>query len=156
MPGVGADAFDGADIDDAAAAPRAHQRQQRLGQEDRGAHVDRHHPVPVVLGHLVQRLLEHEAGIVDQDIGAAEAPLDLPRDDVGRFAIRQVGFDPGHLRVGAQLFIQRLALGDQDPRTRLQQFSANPAADAASAAGHDGHLVVQHHSFLSRKPAWRQ
>ncbi|MOA32796.1 hypothetical protein D3C78_1540450 [compost metagenome] len=85
MPGVGAQAFDRADIDDTAAT-LAQLRQQGLGQEHRGTHVDGHHAVPVILAHLVQRQLEHESGIVDQDVGAAESLLDRPRDDIGCFA----------------------------------------------------------------------
>jgi hypothetical protein len=47
MLGVGAQAFDGADVDDAAATALAHLGQQSAGEEHRRTQVDGHHP-PVI------------------------------------------------------------------------------------------------------------
>ena len=54
----------------------AHQRRRRLGAQERPGEVDGEHPVPVLVGGLQQRREHRDAGIVDQRIEPAEAPLD--------------------------------------------------------------------------------
>ena len=70
------DGTDGGDVDDGAApiAPlvAAHQRNRRLGTEDVAHQVDVEDLVPARRARLVDLLVFADAGIVDQDVEAAE------------------------------------------------------------------------------------
>src|SRR5271166_2439231 len=52
-------------------------RQRGLGKKERPGQIDREDPVPVVVGHLGHRLVERDAGVVDQDVQAAVEVDDL-------------------------------------------------------------------------------
>ena len=66
LPGGREDAEDAGHVDQVRARVRLQRRQQRVGQPDDGAEVDRHDPVELLQGHLVEPAAEGHAGVVDQ------------------------------------------------------------------------------------------
>ena len=65
------------DHDDPAAAALEHVRQRGLGKKERPGQVDSDDLVPFVFGHVGHRLVDGDAGVVDQDVQAAVEVDDL-------------------------------------------------------------------------------
>src|SRR5262245_48805597 len=72
MAGIGGISFNGSDIDNTAAAALAHVVYCCLDEQERGPEIDRHQAIPIALGHFLNRLLEHNAGVVHEDIEATK------------------------------------------------------------------------------------
>jgi hypothetical protein len=66
----------GGKVDDSPAALQGHQVDGLAPDQKSAAQVDSNQPVKVLGGGLEQRLLDQNAGIVDQDVETAEASLD--------------------------------------------------------------------------------
>jgi hypothetical protein len=60
------------DVDDRAAARRAHQRDHAPAQQVDALHVDGEGEVPIGLGHLLQPARDRDAGVVDEHGRRAE------------------------------------------------------------------------------------
>src|SRR5215469_8415303 len=78
------------DVDDPAPAAFLHARDDRTGAQERAGQVRIDDRVPVLVGHLLQRvtnLAGHSPGVVDQDVNGAGAGEELPH----RVAVGQVG-----------------------------------------------------------------
>src|SRR3954451_22892353 len=65
------------DHDDSAAAALEHMCQRGLGEKERPGQIDSDDLVPFVFGHLGHRLVNRDAGVVDQDVQAAVLVDDL-------------------------------------------------------------------------------
>lgn len=137
-----------ADVDDAPALAQV--RQRRLGGDEHGAHVDVHRAVVVVGRDVLDRPGQEDAGVVDQDIEAAQVGggpghglADLP--GIGRVGGVGVGAPPG----GAQFFHQRVGLvsgadvGQRDVRAVGGQAARDGRADAAACAGDESNFSVE-------------
>ena len=133
-----------ADVDDVAAHPLVDHHPCRLpGDEERalGHHVVLE--VPVVLGRLEQRLGDRQAGVVDDEVDAAErqhrlgergADLlgigDVDGDRHGDVAVADLGRDPlGRLGVD---------VGDDDARSLGGEAVGDGPADARAGTGDEG------------------
>ena len=66
------EAGNGCHVEDRTAAGRAQVRQRVLGRQEDRAHVDRHHPVPILHAARLHRLHGDDAGVVDDDIQPAK------------------------------------------------------------------------------------
>ncbi|MCY1427281.1 hypothetical protein D9M71_431210 [compost metagenome] len=69
---VAEDTGTGGGHDDAAVALVAHDRPYRVSQAERAFDVDVLDQVPLLFGHLVERGVAQDAGVVDEDIDGAE------------------------------------------------------------------------------------
>src|SRR5436190_5059044 len=70
MTGVRSQPFDGADVDDASSAAFSQNGDRFLGQKKGSLEIDRHHPIPILLRHFLDRLLEHYPCVVDENVDA--------------------------------------------------------------------------------------
>lgn len=70
---IGRQAFDGANVDDVSLTPLPKVRHCCLRQQEWGLEIDVHHLIPVRLSHLLDGLLEHDPGVVHQNVQATKA-----------------------------------------------------------------------------------
>jgi hypothetical protein len=134
------------DVDDRAAV-QAQLGGRGLGQQERRARIDREQVVPLFGGGLAQRRWIEIGGVVDQRIEPAE---------LGHALLDHVGQRLGIAQVSSQRQHAARARGFQLERQRLQfsgrgmcmhrhavavgmQVAGNGRADAARAAGDQGH-----------------
>ena len=123
-----------------------------------GSHVVR---APLVLGHLERGTVEADAGVVDEHVDGPE----LIRDPLEhRRHARRVGHVERHgqraelVRGGGRA--PGVAGGDRDARARFPQRAGERIAEAAVAAGDDGHPAVEPerveraHESASRTISW--
>jgi hypothetical protein len=131
--------------------------EEHLGRRDRAEQVGLDHPAVVVEELGGERSEQHQAGVVDQDVGAAEVVLDALRGGDDRVAIGDVGLD----RDGAvaEFVGQRLdaiqAPGQQrDAMAVGRQRAGGGLADARRGAGDDrdaaGGVLSAHGGVLGR------
>ena len=124
-----------------------HAAADRLGQEEGGLQVDVHHLVPVLLGEVERVGAADDAGVVDQDVDAAERlhAAGTRRRAIG--SVRgQVGLDrqeaaaraPATCALG--LGRRRAADGD-DVGAGLRQRDGDALAEAGVGAGDEGDLA---------------
>jgi len=73
-PGIGLHPPDGGDEDDGAAPPLEHDAPGRLGAQEITLEADVHHPVPVLLGQLLDPAGNQLNGAADQAVDPAESP----------------------------------------------------------------------------------
>ena len=139
VAGAGGAAGDRRDVDEVAAAV-AELVEEHLGGGHRAEQVDLDHLA--LLGALVggERREQHHAGVVDQDVGAAELVLDALRGGDERVAVGDVGLDGD--RAVAELVGQRLdavgAAGEQRDAVAVGgQRAGGGLADAGRGAGDD-------------------
>ena len=139
-------AFDRGDVDDRARlAGFPRMLDEGADKQERTGDIRRHHGVPVAFRHVGQHLHRLLAGIVDQDIDAAEM-RDRLRDQIGRaLARRDVGLAGDSLAAG-----RPDRLGDRfgglpvavvvadDIGAGLAEAPGDAGADAAARAGDDG------------------
>jgi hypothetical protein len=59
-------------IDDASPASFTHRRHDSLGENERRCEVRRNQLIPVLLGDPIQRLWPGDAGVIDENVDAAE------------------------------------------------------------------------------------
>jgi hypothetical protein len=106
--------------------------------------VDVDDQVPVLVGHLEQQVVAGDAGVVDQDVDAAEL-LDDPGDrGVDRGGVADVGADAdvllvpgrGELR-GRRRGSRLVEVEDRDRRALLGEPGRAPEADALRRARDD-------------------
>ena len=138
MPGVGGETLDRADIDDATAV--AQHRQQRFGEKYRCGQVDRQHSAPVVELQCVEIGLEHETGVVDQDIDALPALSGGIGDRRVALRLREIGFDPAAV---FEFPRKRFALRYEDIGPGLAQRPADAEPDPLAAAGNHGGFAIE-------------
>jgi len=129
--------------------PRAQRRQRRLGAENDTRQVDRAEPLPVLGRRFLDPLADEDAGIVDEDVDAAEArhrggdgrcPVVRPRHvemHIERVAARRL--EPAHRRAPA--LVQDIA--DHDARPRLHHQPRRLRPDAARRPGQERDLAVE-------------
>lgn len=145
MLGVGGDAFDGSDIDDASAAGLAKVGQRGLGQEQRRLQVQGDHPVPLFGQDLGDAAFEHDAGVVDEDVDPAD-PVGPLFDNRGKGScVGQVCRNAVHLRVALQSGIKGLSLYDGDFGSFFEEAVRDPPADSPATPGDQGPFAPKVH-----------
>src|ERR1035437_7905824 len=137
-------ADDRRDVDDPSRPALNHVRQHRLRHEERAREVDRDHLVPILVGHLQDRLVDRDPSVVDQDV---EPPmrvnhfLDGAATVLGRTDITLMD---ARVNVMAAQQIQELvgaigvaAVAGGGDRALLGEAAADRRADAARTAGYE-------------------
>jgi hypothetical protein len=124
----------GRDVDDASPAALAHETDKRLGHQEHRIEIDREDAPPVVERDLIEALHRIDAGIVDEDVAAAGALLDLPLQAGDALRIADVAADGLRFAAGALDQLQGLsgilAVGDDDPGALLRQPHGRGLTDA--------------------------
>ena len=116
-----------------------------------------HHLLPHLAGHLEDRAVARDAGIVDDDVDRAELGLDLRHARLARVEIADVpfvGLDAGALGEGLRALVVAGIIGG-DGHARSLQREADRLADAARAA-RDDRYACHHPLSLSFAPNARQ
>src|SRR4051812_21743544 len=136
---------DARDVHDApAAAGGDHPARRALGADERRVEVDREHLAPLVVGEVEERHAGPRAGVVDEDVDAAERVGELV-DDVGRLG-QLVQVDVGELgppagrpdQLGGLLAHLLVAVpGDADVAAEVGEGDGDGSPDAGLGAGHD-------------------
>lgn len=72
MTGIGRQSFTGADVDNASSAAPPHMWECSLGKEQGCPQVDGDHQVPLPGLDLGDAALKHDAGVVHEDVHAAQ------------------------------------------------------------------------------------
>ena len=120
--------------------------QRRLGHEEGAGEVDGQDLVPVLVGHLEDRLVDRDAGVVDEDVEAAVLVDHLAARCAGsRRPSRRCpgGCEPVSLVLG-ELGLEGLgalavaAVAGGDGGALRGEAAADRGADAARAAGDEG------------------
>ena len=121
-----------------------------LADEKRALEVHPQHAVEVGFRQREEIGAVNDAGIVDQDVDAAERAAGFRDHVLGRLRIADIGVDELGLAEGAR---RRLAgfgidVGDGDARALGDVAPGNRVADAVRPAGHDRDLVLEPHAAL--------
>src|SRR5690606_8812284 len=132
------------DVEDEPALLRLEDRREDVATVDHAHQVDAQDPVPVLERDLADLAGHGDAGVVHEEVDAAERAPDRLRHrlDVGdltdvdahRHRATAGGFDEARRLLGAL----EVDVGDEHPAAALGQGEADGAAEAAAAAGHDG------------------
>jgi hypothetical protein len=137
----------GCDVDDASPAALAHEADKRLGHQEHRIEIDREDAPPVVERDLIEGLHRIDAGIVDEDVAAAGALLDLPLQAGDALRIADVATDGLRLAAGALDQLQGLsgilAVGDDDPGALLRQPHRRGLTDAGCRTGDHRDLAIE-------------
>ena len=130
--------------------PALHVLHRRLGGDEHGAQVDRHRAVEVLEAKSSMRRHHGDAGVVHQDVDAAELrrrALDRAAHGVG---VGAVGLDGDactpRARAACRRLVRLVGLADVGQRhvgAFPRQALDDGRADAAAAAGDQGSLVLQ-------------
>ena len=145
---------------DPAESARRHARQRALGQQERGAQVDRHHLVEIGGGHFRQRLPAAQPGVADQHRDRAEGVLYRATSSPGA---------AGRLR-SAPSAMAMAPVAAMSAAVRSAAYAAVPVAhrhlrpgrrqpvrhrppDPAAAPGNQGHLAGQWRTHLIHSSA---
>ena len=140
------DAEDARDVDDRAAAGRAHRRDRRLHAEQRAGRVDREQPVPGLERLLDQRIDVDDPGVVHQDVERARGTAAAQSSGFG-----DVEVPVGHVEpVGAQPRRGRLAgvvedVAGDHARALAREPLGVRGALAARAAGDERDATLEPH-----------
>lgn len=139
---------------------------QRFGKHLRAAeqteHIDLKDRFEILDADFEEILHTGDAGVVDQDIGAAETPAGLLQHLPEGFGIRHIA---GTVQISDAARLQRrggllqglfFQVADHDIRAALAERQGDAAAQAAGRAGHDRRSAIQtkliHKFFLLNKP----
>ena len=119
--------------------------------DERPAEVDRHHPIPLLVGDLGELAELLDAGVVDQDQHRAEVGSDLRHGGFHRGTVRDVDDIAGDLRAFAaqavDLYLDLIG-GDveyRDLRATRGECLGDGQAEASGTAGDDGGGVFEPH-----------
>ncbi len=133
------------DVDDPAAPGLLHVGDRRADHVEGAGQVDRDHLVPLAVADLLDGGALPDAGVVDEDVQAAEAVDGLVDHHLGLFLDGDVRCEGERFPTGLldalcdELGRRPLeAVVDGDPGPGAGQQLAAGAADAARAAGHQG------------------
>ena len=152
-------------VDDVAAEPALlHPRHEGLDAVDHALEVDAEHPVPILVGGIVDRPEQVHAGIIEEKRDRAHPRLGLVGGRGEAFARGDVEPDPGHLAIvedGERLLDRILPdVGDHHLAALVEQHPGEAQTDAVGAAGDEGGPAREVlHAFLfrfwrSRSAAW--
>src|SRR5690606_37283839 len=127
------------DLDDAAPLARAHALDHRAGHVVDRVEVGVDDLGPLLRGHLVERGVAGDAGVVDQDIDRTELVLDPAYQRLGAFRRAHVALHQGHLEAvglhlpppGVGLFLVAVVGGHLVPQAG--QSLADRGPDAAGS-----------------------
>jgi hypothetical protein len=130
--GNAAKCLDRRDIDDAAAAGLAQQRDRRACDDEHVAQIDAIERVPLFLGRVAELVADHQevADIVDDDIQPAKPRLDFSRR-LGDSSLDIVGIAGDHQRVRSQCSRAR------PPPVRRRSRSPRPSGAEGGEAFRD-------------------
>ena len=141
-------------VEDRPAAALGHHRHQPAGEADGGHDVEVPVVEPLVVGGVEDGLVRAGAGVVDEDVAAAEGMarrLDEAGAARGRRDVAGVGDDRlaevlGDLRRGV-LGAVAVAGGDEHERALAGEGAGDAEPDADAAAGDDGDLAGEPRSM---------
>ena len=151
----------GRDVDDVAVAALPHARREAADQPQRRVVVERHRALDVVpaFERIGQRPANRPAGVVDQDVDAAEVVLDRGHELVDGVEIGQVaGVGAGRRRHAAVIRLDELvqqlltARDHHDGRAAAGELLGGGLADARRRAGQQNPLAPR--SISSRSGRW--
>src|SRR6202163_1576566 len=144
-------ADDRADVDDAPGTALDHVLDHALDHAERAEQVDVEHVAPVVVRHLAHRLVDGDAGVVDQEVDAPEALEHFGDDALAVFRLVDAALMHRHLAALAfELALERfggfltLAVPGSDAHAVFRQHRRDRAADSAGAAGDQRNVSVKH------------
>jgi hypothetical protein len=137
--------------DDAAGAPFAHPEHGRLRTQERAGEVGIDNLVPAFQRGVEDILAVHDAGVVHQDVDAAELAVERGEHRFHLFFAADVGLKKETLRAGgAQPGQRTFAVGSADNvvhghggAARRGERRCDSGADAPGGAGHQRDLTVQ-------------
>ena len=142
-------AVDRHDVDDGAAAPRAHARHHEPARADGRHQVQVDRPLPLLRAGLLERAAGRPANVVDQDVHATERGLRRAHRSLYAFRRGHVGGDGDRLHPerphGAGGGLERLA----PPRTEshatslARELYGNAAPDPTAAPCHERCLALE-------------
>ena len=145
-------------IDDDAAAVLAHPAEHRLGDAERALQMHLQHLVPGGFGGLGKGLVEQDAGIVDEDVGAAEMLDGVVEHrlaarhgrDVGAVGDRAAAFRLDriddllrHRDIGAGAVARAAEVVDHHSRALAREQLGVGLTEPAARAGDQRHLAVE-------------
>ena len=148
---------DGGDVDDPPAAARIeHELRRGLGGEERPLEVDAHDEVEARLAHVGERLADLDAGVVDQDVEAAEGLVRVAHEALGlaRYADVRAQCD----RLPAQLLdpggdgaraVAAAVVVHRHVGALAREAQRDGLADAAGAAGDERSLALESHAHTA-------
>ena len=145
-------------IDDDAAAILPHPAEHRLGDAEGALQMHLQHLVPGGFGRLGKGLVEQDAGIVDQDIGAAEmldgvvehrlaaghgGDIGAVGDRAAAFGLDRIDHLLRHRGVAAAAVAGSAEVVDHDRRPLAREQFGIGLAKPAARAGDQRHLAVE-------------
>ena len=144
-------ADDRADVHDPARSAFDHMLEDRLGHAKRAEEVHIEHLVPILMRHFADRLVDRDAGIVDQEIAAAVKAKNLVAHARAVAGIVDSALMDGNRRA-LRLEFRFQRLGSVRAATVPRgngaavecEHSRDARSDAARAAGDKCHLTVEH------------
>ena len=131
-----------------ARAARAHARHERVDAVDGAKEVHAHAPFPILQRAGAGRLLQADAGIVDEDVDRAEFLLDGVCRALPAIFVHHVVHHGEHARIIGGKVLQCIGpllvveIAQHHLRAGFVQRTSDAEADAAGAAGDIGHLVL--------------
>lgn len=148
---AGAAAGDGGDVDHVGDQPRPlvgaldQVRERRLGDVEETLDVEVDHPLPFLDVGIEGRAEQHQAGVVDDGVEAAELGDRALDQGLGGGAVGDVGLDRERLAAGVVDFLDQFLQsvvatgGDGDGRAVGGEPLRGRLADAAGSAGYEGY-----------------
>src|SRR6267378_2863606 len=142
-------AADGGDVDDDAAAALLHDRDAQAAEPDGGHQLELDVRLPRAVIDVHERGRRRGAGVVEENVDAAEALGGRLHHGLHILGARHVGGNREHLATGLPDLSRRalqhfLAAGaDAHARPLARQLYRRGAAESGAAAGHDRHLARQ-------------
>src|SRR5690606_1374898 len=140
----------GGDVDDRPFSPLDHRRHHLAGAEEGAGQVDVDHALPFLHGHLEERRLGHDAGVVHEGIDPPEMLHHRPHHPGDLVGVADVGLERRRLPPQAQDGCDRalrsfpvLHVADGHVGARPGASHGDGGADAAAGAGHEHDLSVQ-------------
>ena len=150
LSGIAADTHHGRHIDNRTAALARHDRRNGVNEVESRFQIDVQHGVPLRFAHAHHQAVFGDAGIIDQNVDAAEILHDLVDHFVRIFkvgGVRSVSF--GFYAQGVQLLLRLLAvfvdrqIGERDVGSLFCKLNGDRFADAPGCAGYDGHFSFE-------------
>ena len=121
-------------------ALRAQARREHVAAVDHAPQVHAHDPAPVVERHLADAAADGDAGVVDDEVDAAERALGGGGERLDLFDARDVAAHGGAADLARRSLRGGLVdVGADDARVaRAGELETEGAAEAAAGAGDDG------------------
>src|SRR3546814_5807246 len=129
-----------------------------LAPEHDAGEIDGQHPIPVIELRILDRLPEHDPGIVDEDVEPPEPAEHERHQGYPVLLVGHVVLNEQRARlIGQGLPPRLLAIGDDYRRAFILEQTHASLPDPLSTAGDDSHLALQpiRHRYSSNKKTAR-